>query len=115
MVEHQPRLLGSRVRLPAGAFAIFFRICQSFTSNFPSPLSLPLSFSSSSFPFLFLSFRPFVCTRGNLSIDYQFTEVTNSPIKTPSHKDSSIKVNFLCFDQYMYTLDKEKGVKWEVV
>ena len=54
-------------------------------------------------------------TRGNLSIDYQFTEVTNSPIKTPSHKDSSIKVNLLCLDQYMYTLDKEKGVKWEVV
>ena len=54
-------------------------------------------------------------TRGNLSIYYQFTEVTNSPIKTPSHKDSSIKVNLLCLDQYMYTLDKEKGVKWEVV
>ena len=54
-------------------------------------------------------------TRGNLSIDYQFTEVTNSPIKTPSHKDSSFKVNLLCLDQYMYTLDKEKGVKWEVV
>ena len=53
-------------------------------------------------------------TRGSLSIDYQFAEVTNSPIKTPSHKDSSIKVNLLCLDQYMYTLDKEKGVKWEV-
>ena len=61
MVEHQPRLLGSRVRFPAGAFAIFFRFCQSFTSSFPSPLSFPLSFSSSSFPFLFLSLRPFVC------------------------------------------------------
>ena len=48
-------------------------------------------------------------------VDYQFTEVTNSPIKTPSHKDSSIKVKLLCLDQYMYTLDKEKGVKWEVV
>ena len=59
MVEHQPRLLGSRVRFPAGAFAIFFLFCQSFTSNFPFPLSLPLSFPSSSFPFL--SLRPFVC------------------------------------------------------
>ena len=39
----------------------FFRFCQSFTSNLPSPLSLPLSFSSSSFAFLFLSLRPFVC------------------------------------------------------
>ena len=61
MVVHQPRLLGSRVRFPAGAFAIFFRFCQSFTSNFPFPLSLALSFPSSSFPFLFLSLRPFVC------------------------------------------------------
>ena len=61
MVEHQPRLLGSRVRFPAGAFAVFFRFCQSFTSNFPFTLSLPLSFPSSSFPFLFLSLRPFVC------------------------------------------------------
>ena len=50
-------------------------------------------------------------TRCNLSIDYQFAEVTNSP----SHNDSSIKVNLLCLDKYMYTLDKEKGVKWEVV
>ena len=47
-------------------------------------------------------------TRGNLSIDYQFADVTHSPIKTPSHKDSSIKVNLLCLDQYMYTLDKER-------
>ena len=61
MVEHQPCLLGSRVRFPAGAFAIFFRFCQSFTSNFSFRLSLPLSFPSSSFPFLFLSLRPFVC------------------------------------------------------
>ena len=52
MVEHQPRLLGSRVRFPAGAFAMFFRFCQSFTSNFPSP---PPPFPSSFFPFLYLS------------------------------------------------------------
>ena len=53
MVEHQPRLLGSRVWFPAGAFAIFFRFCQSFTSNFPLiPFLLSLStFPSSSFPF----------------------------------------------------------------
>ena len=52
--DHQPRLLGSRVRFPAGAFAIFFRFCQSLTSNFPF-----------SFPFLFLSLslRPSVCAR----------------------------------------------------
>ena len=54
-------------------------------------------------------------TRGNLSIDYQFSTVTNSPIELPSHRDSSIKVNLLCLDQYMYTIDKERGIKWEVV
>ena len=53
--------------------------------------------------------------RGNLSIDYQFTEVKNSPIKTPGDQKTSIKVNLLCLDQYMYTFDKEKGVKFEVV
>ena len=36
-------------------------------------------------------------TRGNLSIDYQFTEVTNSPIKTPSHKDSLYQGQFALF------------------
>ena len=43
------------------AFAIFFRFCQSFTSNFPFPFSFLLSlspFPSSSFPFLFL-YLPF--------------------------------------------------------
>ena len=60
MVEHQPRLLGSRVRFPAGAFAIFLFLPQ-LHFQFPFPLSLPLSFPSSSFPFLFLSLRPFVC------------------------------------------------------
>ena len=54
-------------------------------------------------------------TRGNLSIDYQFAPVTNSPIQVPSHADTSIKVNLLCLDQYMYTINKEKGIKWEVV
>ena len=53
--------------------------------------------------------------RGNLSIDYQFTAVTNSPIAVPSDQTTSIKVNLLCLDQYMYTMDKEKGLKWEVV
>ena len=53
--------------------------------------------------------------RGNLSIDYQFTQVKNSPIKTPGDQKTSIKVNLLCLDQYMYTFDKEKGVKFEVV
>ena len=52
MVEHQPRLLGSRVRFPAGVFAIFSVSAKSFTSNFPFPFSFLLSpFPSSSFPF----------------------------------------------------------------
>ena len=44
MVEHQPHLLGSQVRFPAGAFAIF---------SVSAKASLPISLSS--FPFLFLS------------------------------------------------------------
>ena len=67
MVEHQPRLLGSRVRLPAGVFAIF---SVSAKASLPISLSLspfPFSFPSSSFPFLFLSLslslRPFVCAK----------------------------------------------------
>ena len=54
----------------------FFRFCHSFTSNFPFPLSLPLSFPSSSFPFLFLSLRPFVCAlkshSSHLSLERSF-------------------------------------------
>ena len=59
MVEHQPRLLGFRVRFPAGAIAIF-SVCQSFTSNspFPFPFSFPFLFLS-----LSLSLRPFVCAK----------------------------------------------------
>ena len=53
--------------------------------------------------------------RGNLSIDYQFTNVTNSPIGLPGSADTSIKVNLLCLDQYLYSMDKERGIKWEVV
>ena len=69
MVEHQPRLLGSRVRFPAGAFANF---SVSAKASLPISLSLslspfPFSFPSSSFPFLFLSLsfslRPFVCAK----------------------------------------------------
>ena len=60
MVEHQPRLLGSRVRFPAGAFAIF-SVSAKASLPISLPPSLPLSFSSSSFPFLFLPLRPFVC------------------------------------------------------
>ena len=54
-------------------------------------------------------------SRGNLSIDYQFAPVVNSPIQVPSHADTSIKVNLLCLDQYLYVMDKESGIKWEVV
>ena len=49
MVEHQPRLLGSRARFPAGAFAIF-----SVSAKASLPISLS-PFLSSFFPFLFLS------------------------------------------------------------
>ena len=85
MVEHQPHLLGSRVRFPAGAFAIFFRFCQSFTSNFPFPfpflfLSLPLPFPSSSFPFLFLSLRPFVCALKSHSSHLFLRRATGEPL-----------------------------------
>ena len=66
-VEHQPRLLGFRVRFPAGAFAIF---SVSAKASLPISLSLspfPFSFPSSSFHFLFLSLsfslRPFVCAK----------------------------------------------------
>ena len=53
--------------------------------------------------------------RGNLTIDYQFSAVNNSPIRLPSHADTSIKINMLCMDQYVYTMDKERGIKSEVV
>ena len=63
MVEHQPRLLGSRVRFPAGAFAIFFRFCQSFTSNFPFPFSFPFLFLSLPLPFPFPLPPTFRCAK----------------------------------------------------
>ena len=57
MVEHQPRLLGSRVRFPAGAFAIF-----SVSAKASLPIFLP-PFHSSFFLFLFISFPlPFPST-----------------------------------------------------
>ena len=49
MVERQPRLLGSRVRFPAGAFAIFPFLPK---LHFQFPFH---PFPSSFFPFLFLS------------------------------------------------------------
>ena len=53
--------------------------------------------------------------RGNLTIDYQFADVTNSPVKVPSDGTTSIKVNLLCLDQYLYTMSKEKAITWVVV
>ena len=56
--------------------------------------------------------------RGNLSIDYQFSEVQNSPIKLPSDATTSIKVNLLCLDQYLFKVDirsikkKVSSLKW---
>lgn len=54
-------------------------------------------------------------TRGNLSIDYQFTNVANAPLKVPSDASTSIKANLLCLDQYLYSMDREKGLKADVV
>ena len=56
MVEHQPRLLGFRVRFPAGAFASFSVSAKAslpfpFPFSFPFLLSPPLPLPSSSFPF----------------------------------------------------------------
>ena len=56
MVEHQPRLLGSRVRFPAGAFANFSVSAKASLPIFLFPfpflfLSLPLPLPSSSSPF----------------------------------------------------------------
>ena len=53
--------------------------------------------------------------RGNLSIDYQFTNVANSPVDLPSAASTSIKANLLCWDQYLYIMDKERGIKWDIV
>ena len=53
--------------------------------------------------------------RGNLTIDYQFVVVANIPIVVPSDGTTSIKVNLLCLDQYLYTMSKEKGITWAVV
>ena len=53
--------------------------------------------------------------RGNLSIDYQFSNVANSPIALPSDQNTSIRVNLLCLDQYLYTMSKEKGITWATV
>ena len=60
MVEHQPRLLGSRVRFRLGRLR-YFSVSAKASLPISLPPSLPLSFSSSSFPFLFLPLRPFVC------------------------------------------------------
>ena len=51
MVQHQPCLLGSRVRLPAGAFATF-----SVSAKASLPISNNLSPFPFSFPYLYLSF-----------------------------------------------------------
>ena len=54
-------------------------------------------------------------SRGNLSIDYQFSDVTNAPVRRPSENGASIKVNLLCMDKYLYTMSKDEGIKAEVV
>ena len=62
MVEHQPRLLGSRVRFLAGAFA-FFSFLPKHHFQFPFLLSLPLPYPFPPFLTLSLSLRPFVCAK----------------------------------------------------
>ena len=89
MVEHQPRSLGSRVRFPAGVFAIFSVSAKASLPNSLSPfpflfLSLPLSFPSSSFPFLFLSIRPFVCARNRGSSRLNKSEEACPSYEMPS-------------------------------
>ena len=77
MVEHQPHLLGSRIRFPDGAFAIF-----SVSAKASLPISLSLS--SFSFPFLFLSLslslQPFICAK-IWKIVWKSTLPCNSPVK----------------------------------
>ena len=58
MVEHQPRCWGPGFDSRLGRF---FPFLPKLHFQFPFPLSLPLYFPSSSFPFLFLTLRPFVC------------------------------------------------------
>ena len=86
MVEHQLRVLEFRVRFPAGVFAIFFRFCQSFTSNSLSLSSFPFSFPSSSFPFLFLSLsfslQLFVCAKKKTHLRIYLIE-TSTPMCYP--------------------------------
>ena len=53
--------------------------------------------------------------RGNLSIYYQFGSVAHSPVQLPSDQSTSIKVNLICLDQYQFSMDKERGIKWEIV
>ena len=57
MVEDQPRLLGSRVRFPAGAFAIF---------SVSAKASLPISLS--------LSLRPFICAKKRILCIYPIND-----------------------------------------
>ena len=70
MVEHQPRLLGSRVRFPAGAFAIF---------SVPAKASLPIPFLLSLSPFLSLSLslRPFVCAKNKVLLELSCALLNN--------------------------------------
>ena len=67
MVEHQPRLLGSRIRFPAGTFAIFSVSVPKLHYQFPIPFLLSLSPFPFSIPFLFLSLslslRSFICAK----------------------------------------------------
>ena len=54
--------------------------------------------------------------RGNLSIDYQFTDNQAAPVRAPgSGQNKSLKANLLCLDKYMYTFSKDQGIKYEVV
>ena len=80
MVEHQPRLLGSRVRFPAGAFAIF---------SVSAKASLPISLSL--FPFLFLS-HPLPFLSSSSPFDLAFAHLNLTLRIYPFSKFVSFKV-----------------------
>ena len=106
--------------IPGWGVCDFFRFCQSFTSNFPFPLSLPLSFPSSSFPFLFLSLRPFIKKKKKSAfLHRKYEEIASAtdgshPWWTLAKQFAKIStphlaIPDLCADENVATTDFEKA------